>query len=79
LTVECTATVANIVSGSQVWDGDGGVTTSGGGGSNQITLVYVEPGQHKVTITVTGVDGTTASASDDVDVLASRRAAVFTR
>ena len=70
LTVECTASVTNIQAGSQAWSMDGAGTTLGGGnGTNSITFLYGASNTYTVTVTVTGLDGsTTAQDSTDVTV-----------
>ena len=71
LAVSCTATVTHIEAGSQVWDMDDGGTGTinfGGGGTSSINYTYIDPRTYHVTITVTGLDGSTASDSADVVV-----------
>jgi PKD repeat protein len=68
LTVTCTSTTSDIQPGSQVWTmGDPGTVVDGGDGTGSITFLYDSPGGHHITLTVTGLDGST-TASDSADV-----------
>lgn len=70
LMVTCSSTSSDIQAGSQAWAmGDPGTVLDGGDGSGSITFLYDGPGSHHITLTVTGLDGsTTASDSTDVTV-----------
>jgi len=71
LTVMCTSTTSDIQANSQVWSmGDPGTVQDGGDGTGSITFIYESAGGHHITLTVTGVDGTT-TASDFADVTVS--------
>ncbi|HJW21166.1 MAG TPA: PKD domain-containing protein, partial [Candidatus Limnocylindrales bacterium] len=66
--VNCTATVAHIQSGSEVWAmGGAGSVDLGGSGSTSITFTYGSSGTYAVAVTVTGLNGST-TASDTTSV-----------
>jgi hypothetical protein len=71
-TVTCTSSSTDILSNSEVWDmGAPGAVISGGNGSSSITWTYTDLGPFTatVTLTVTGADGTTDSATAQVDIV----------
>jgi outer membrane biosynthesis protein TonB len=69
-TVTCTSSSTNEQAGSEVWNMGGlGILVSGGDGSSSVTWTYTDPGSYTVTLTVTGLDGsTTDSATTGVTV-----------
>jgi hypothetical protein len=68
LTVTCAGTTSDIQNNSEVWTmGDPGTVVLGGDGTGSITFVYDTAGTHHVTLTVTGLDGS-STASDSTDV-----------
>lgn len=69
LTVTCGATTSSIEPGSQSWSmGGSGTLLAGGNGTDSITWLYVDPGQHTVTFSAIGLDGSSASDTDEVTV-----------
>ena len=72
LTVSCTSTSTDTVSGSEGWNmGGPGTVVTGGNGSDSITFTYDAEGTYHVVVTVTGVDGSSTSDGTDVTVSAT--------
>lgn len=62
LTVTCSSASTNFLAGSELWDmGGPGVLVSGGDGTSSITWTYADAtgSPYTVSLTVTGLDGTT--------------------
>jgi hypothetical protein len=72
-TVTCTSSSTDFLNSSEVWDmGRPGALVNGGDGIGSITWTYTDLGPYTVTVTltVTGLDGsTTDSDSTSVDIL----------
>jgi PKD repeat protein len=69
LKITCTSSSSNIQPDSQNWQmGGAGSFESGGDTFSSAVYTYEAPGEYTVTLTVTGLDGTTPSVTDTVFV-----------